>query len=290
MVIMAVAVHTLVTAPLVSARAIGYSNAEPTPPGSVTVGLKFDTDGEEYEYNPSGTFGATVGTWLDQGTSAQVWVEFIRSGGTQSKWDNRNNSQRYQISVDINFLVIDTIASVAGGAETITGLFKFWDAASGGNTLQTTFTHTWSARLISDPCPLCCFTPWTLVTVADGSQMQIVDVRAGDWIKVEGGIAAVTEVLVRERRPMNLIKFADGRILETSEDHPLYVDGKGYAAVNPIIEYKDLGIAEVLVIGDKVLDETGQLNEIVAIENMDYPKKVYTFENSKFYANGMLVY
>lgn len=283
-------VFTATDPPLVSALANGATNAEQTPPSSVSVGVKFDTDGEEYEYLAGGAFGSTVGTWLDQGTSAQVWVEFLRTGGTQSKWDNRNNSQRYNINVDINFLIVDTIQASSGGAETIIGTFRFWDAASGGNTLDTTSSATWSARLITNPCPLCCFTPWTLVTMANGSQQVIVDVQVGDMIKVEDGIESVTEVLVRENRPMHVIRFADDRILEASEDHPLYVDGKGYAAVNPIIEYKDLGIAEVLVVGDKVLDESGQLNEIVSIEYMNYPETVYTFSNSKFYANGMLVY
>lgn len=282
-------VFTATDPPLVSASANGAINAEQTPPSSVTVGVKFDTDGDEYEYLAGGAF-TNVGQWLDQGTSAQVWVEFLRTGGTQSKWDNRNNSQRYNINVDINFLIVDTIQASSGGAETIIGTFRFWDAASGGNALQTTSSATWSARLITNPCPLCCFTPWTLITMANGSQQVIVDVQVGDMIKVEGGIESVTEVLVRENRPMHVIRFADDRILEASEDHPLYVDGKGYAAVNPIIEYKDLGIAEVLVVGDKVLDESEQLNEIVSIEYMNYPETVYTFSNSKFYANGMLVY
>ena len=91
---------------------------------------------------------------------------------------------------------------------------------------------------------------------------------------------------------MYRITFADGRTLNASEDHPIYIEGKGYAAMNPDpnISYKDLGVAEQLEIGDKAIDQDGNTNEIVKVELIDFPGTVYTFGNSKFFANGMLVY
>ena len=271
-------IGTVVDPPLVSALANGDVNASII--NSVWVGVKFDTDGEEYERNPNGGYGSTLGTWLDQGTSDQVWVEFIRTGGTVSKFDNRNNNQRYQANVDSGWYIVDTNAN--SSAENVIGYFRFWDASSGGNQLQQTSSATWSANRLADMCPTCCFTPWTLITMGDGSQMPIVDIRKGDLIRVENGIEPVRGIIVREFRVMYLIKFADGRQIEASEDHPFYVEGKGFAAVNadPRIDYKDLGVAKQLLVGDKVLDDLNKLNEIVSIDHIDYPEAVYTFENS----------
>jgi intein/homing endonuclease len=128
--------------------------------------------------------------------------------------------------------------------------------------------------------------------MADGSKKPIGEVEVGEWIMVRGGIEQVTEVITRTNRVMYQITFMDGRILNASEDHPLYVVDKGYAAINPGIggDYKDLGIPDMLYVGDLVLDSDGRENAIVSIETLDYPHTVYTFMESEFYANGMLVY
>lgn len=274
--------------PTVSALANGDSNAAII--DAVYAGVKFDTDGEEYERTGIGGFTASVGTWLDSGTSSQVWVEFIRTGGTLTKFDNRNNSQRYQANVDSDWYIIDTLANST--AETVIGYFRFWDAASGGNLLQTTSGATWSANRITDMCPTCCFTPETMITMAEGLPMPIGRVKIGDLIRVENGIEEVTEVITRVERVMHRITFDDGRYLDASEDHPLYVEGKGYAAVNPDprIDYKDLGVAKELVVGDRVTTIAGDTVRVDEIRLIDYPETVYTFANSKFFANGILVY
>jgi hypothetical protein len=274
--------------PLVSADGTGFTNTRGIG-GNCDVGLEFNTDGEEYRVLQTGATDATSqGTWLDQGTSDQVWVEFLYSSGSASQWVGFSNSTRYQLDVTRKFYISDT--STGPGTLSITGQFRFWDAASGGSTLDTT---TASQTLIADYeeiCPMCCFTPDTLITMANGIQAPIISIREGDMIAVQGGSEAVTEVITQMNRVMYNVKFADGRNLRMSDDHPLYVYGKGYAAFNPVGDYKDLGMAKVLKLGDKVLDEHGRLNKIVDVQLIDYPQTVYTFGNSKFYANGMLVY
>lgn len=276
-------------APLVSADGTGYTNSRSIG-GFTQVGLYFNIDGEEYRTNSNGTQAASSqGTWLDQGTSDQVWIEFTRTGGSATQWVGFSNSTRYQLDVTRKFYIEDV--TIGGTNETISGSFSFYDAASGGNLLDSTTTQTWTADF-TEGCPMCCFTPDTLITMADNSKMPIVEVQAGDLIKVHDGVERVSEIITRTNRVMYLIRFANGKLLEASEDHPLYVDGKGYAAVNPDpnIEYKDLGVAKHLLVGDKVLDENGKLNRITDISVIHYPETVYTFGNSKFYANGMLVY
>jgi hypothetical protein len=151
---------------------------------------------------------------------------------------------------------------------------------------------TAEAQSTTPPCPTCCFTPETLITMADGSTKPIVMVTTGEWIMVRGGTKQVTEIITRTNRVMYQIQFADGRVLNASEDHPLYVVDKGYAAINPGVggNYKDLGIPDQLYVGDLVLDSDGRENQIVSITDLDYPETVYTFAESEFYANGMLVY
>ena len=120
----------------------------------------------------------------------------------------------------------------------------------------------------------------------------IVDIKVGDMIQTIRGPEAVTGIIVRENRRMYRVEFSDGRHLNMSEDHPLHVEGKGYASINPdpSISYKDLGVPEQLEVGDNVTDSDGFCNKIVSITDLHYPETVYTLENTEFYANRMLVY
>ena len=282
------AVSAATVAPLVSADGTGYTNTRGIG-GDCDAGLSFNTDGEEYRILATGAIdGTSQGTWLDQGTSDQVWVQFNYDSGSAASWIGFSNGTRYQMNVTRTFRITDS--STGPGTVAITGDFSFYDAASGGNLLDnTTAAQTWIADY-EEICPMCCFTPDTLITLASGIKAPIVSIRSGDMIAVQNGTEAVTEVITQVNRVMYGVKFADGRELRMSDDHPLYVYGKGYAAFNPVGDYKDLGMAKILKLGDKVLDEHGRLNKIVDVQLIDYPQTVYTFGNSKFYANVMLVY
>lgn len=184
-------------------------------------------------------------------------------------------------------------ASSSGSPDTVVvkGRMKF-RRYSDGTELANVYCELYAFALANNQCPNCCLPPETLILMATGEWMAIVDVRVGDEIVTRSGNKKVTEIITRVNRVMYEITFADGRILRASEDHPIYVVGRGYAAVNPGVggNYKDLGIPEQLYVGDFVLDADGKENEIVSIEEIDYPHMVYTFAESEFYANGMLVY
>ena len=166
------------------------------------------------------------------------------------------------------------------------------NATSGSNTrywrvfLETEYTG----------CPFCCFTPDTLIRMADGSEKPIVDVQVGEFILVydealmSNVAVPVSNVITRVDRPMYELTFEDGNTLRASEDHPLYVVGKGYASVAPAPGYKDLGLPHPLEVGDQVVNELGVPSRIIGIKPIDYTGTVYTFGNSRFYANGVLVY
>ena len=279
--------------PVVSVRADGRTNSRLD--NSCYVGLAFYTTGLEYEYNSSGSITNST-TWLTSGNASNVWIMWTRTGGSQSDWDSLGvgyNNVRRQVTGTIAYRMVDTVSSAAGGAETISGYIRAYDAASGGNLLDTGPTATWSARRWHDTCPLCCFTPDTLVTMASGLKMPIGEVREGDEILVfrNGRNVAepVDEVLVRHNRPMVALQFEDGTVIKASTDHPFHVKGVGPASVFPEIEYKDQGLPSKLEVGMVIHTENG-ISTLTAIRPIEYPGPVYTFSNILFYANDRLVY
>lgn len=268
---------------VVNAQANGQVNSVLSDP--CYAGQQFASDGEENEVNAlNGAYTQGQGDWLTSGDAADVWVERFVTLGSWNYTDP--GAGRHNLGSSVGFRV----RQIATGIQSVTGYFVFHDAASGGNVLQTTSSATWSAENELDPCPLCCFTPETLVTMADGTHVQIADVRAGDLIKVESGIEPVGEVIVRNKRTMYALKLDSGRVLKLSEDHPVHVEHRGYCCVNPIVEYKDMGISERLEVGDRLTIENDTTERVDAIELITYRDDVYTFSNSRFYANGVLVY
>lgn len=159
-------------------------------------------------------------------------------------------------------------------------------------------TRYWLIELTTDQgdCPLCCFTPDTLITMADGSFKPIGEIQAGDMILTRDEatginiLTNVSNVITRVDRQMYEIKFANDTSLRASEDHPLYVVGKGWAAIAVQEEYKDLDKVHQLSLGDTVVCADGTLTTVVGIEPIDFLGTVYTLGNSRFYANGILVY
>lgn len=233
-----------------------------------------------------GQGAGTSGNWKVAGGAGDWDIMMVKTAGDTpngdavNTWLNLGTSRTWFFNVTNNFATI----------KSFTGYFQIREANSPFRAIAQNVNVSLYAEVESNPCPLCCFTPETLITMANYSTKPIVDVRVGDLILTRGGSKEVTEIITREFRVMYQIHFADGRILNASEDHPLYVEGKGYAAINPVGKYKDLGMAEELAIGDFVLDVNGKRNEIVSIADLDYPHTVYTFAESEFYANGMLVY
>lgn len=276
--------------PVVDPTADGRSNSVLAPPETECYsGVRFATSGQEREYLASG--GTTyVGDWLISGNPSEVWVAYTRTGGNNTSWDSgQTNGTRYQLNVDRSFWMRDGTA--AGGGRDITGYFTMYDASTGGNVLGTSQTANYSAWLEADGCPTCCFTPDTLILMADGTHMPIGDFKGGELIRVANGIESVTRIIVRENRFMFKLTFNDGKTLILSDDHPIFVEHKGYACVRPIYgDYKDMGVPKKLEIGDRAITEDGRTVRLESIAEYEYPLRVYTFGNSGFFAGGILVY
>lgn len=259
------------------------------------AGVHFGTDGEEDECSATtGSFTQNVNTWLLSGNASDVWIERTVTGGSWNSLDP--GTGRHQITTNRAFRVIRT----ATGIQSVTGSFEMWDAASGGNSLDTTSSATYSAENEFDPCPICCFTPETPITMESGLQMPIGKIRKGDRILVwnprldphEAQYGEeVTGIIDRVNRTMYRVTFEDGRHLDMSEDHPLHIEDKGPHSIYPTVEYKDVGLPEVLQVGDHASRLLLGTHSIVkSIEPIPYRGVVYTLENTLFYANGILVY
>jgi hypothetical protein len=235
-------------------------------------------------YSFGGPGAGTTGTWkLVPGSASEFDVAMWYSSGNLFSGDSVNAWLSLGTSRTWFF-------SITGAASILSGVSNLQIREHNTSQRAIVSATTTLYAEVEPSCGICCFTPETLVTMADYTTKPIIDIRVGDFILVRGGSKKVTEVITRQNRVMYRIRFFDGRILNASDEHPLYVVGKGYSAINPVGVYKDLGMADELVVGDRVLDEDSDENEIVEITEIDYPHTVYTFAESEFYANGMLVY
>lgn len=253
-------------------------------------GERFYTTGVEYEITATnGSF--SMGNWLTSGSASDVWIEDVETSGT---WSTQP-SGRVQINANRSW----TVFQVSTGVKSVTSYFRAYDAATGGNLLDTSGTYVWSATYEFDPCPTCCFTPETPVRMWSGLDVPIGQLKKGDKILIkrpdtgEMTWERIGEIIEVYNRQMFTVYFEDGTYFNVSDDHPLSIEGKGYAAVQPgVVDYKDIAahLIKTLEVGDKVTTIAGPSVAVVRIEKFEYPGTVITLSNSFWFANGKLVY
>lgn len=245
-----------------------------TPAGSTSSGSRTAISSSASDAAATYTLTcSTTATWTYTRISGTAGSANVASGGS---------------SAAIRFTL--TPPAIVG---TRTSIWNIDGSASG-------VTNYWQLTLTADKtsggCPTCCFTPDTLIRMADMTEKPISEVQVGDYILVFDEITntnvavPVSEIIVREDRVMYEMVFDDGTTLNASEDHPIYVIGKGYSSVNPSVIYKDAGIPNRIEVGDRVSTVFGTAPMLISIRQIDFPGQVYTFGNSKFYANSILVY
>ena len=252
---------------------------------TVYANLQYNSSGEEFENTGQGdNFSTSRGNWLDSGSSSDAWLErTINSGSLFSD----PGGSRLILSTTRSFKVRDT--NPAAGGQSCDLDIDIFDQAVGGSPVDN--ANVVLTATLFNACPTCCFTPDTLVTMGDGSEQPISEVAKGDTIRTFEGTEEVTEVIERVNRPMWRIELEDGRILRLSDEHPIYIKGKGYSCVKPNeLVYKDLAETYKIELGDYAMLESGILLRVVKMTPHPYTDLVYTLGNSRFYANGVLVY
>ena len=103
------------------------------------AGIQWQNDGDEAEYTNSAGLNV-IGTWLKAGTPAEVWVACAVTSGS---WNSLNpGTSLLQLSTTRSFRIVRT----TNGTHSVTCVFNFYDAASGGNLIATTGSITFNAE------------------------------------------------------------------------------------------------------------------------------------------------
>lgn len=134
-----------------------------------------------------------------------------------------------------------------------------------------------------------CFSPDTLVLMSDGTQKPIAEVKTNDIVRTgvrTENTAMVSGVFTLDSDRLHRIKFESNNgharaDLLATEEHLLWVDGKGWTA------------AQSVRAGDYLFNSQGVRAQIVSNERLNQKMKVYTLSlmgDTAFYANDLLVH
>jgi hypothetical protein len=275
------------TIPTVS---LSSANVSHTTAFTTYAQVQYNNNGIEYS-NSGGlnNYNTSRGNWKDTGDVEGAWIQYVKNSGVTIWSTNIPLSGASRLNMATTAYIRQRDINQAAGGNTTNVTVSMYDAETGGNLLGSA-TYSLTATSFN-PCPTCCFTPDTLVTLASGLQARIVDIRKGDMIHTANGPEAVEDIITVQAQDMFRLHLDDGRHIDTSSDHPFHVKGKGPASIaHRDGVYKDLPPRHELSVGDAISDVNGAVATITGIQPISYPGTVYTFSNSLFYANGLLVY
>lgn len=95
------------------------------------AGVRFNASGNEDTLGPTNGWVNDRGTWLDSGDVAEVWVQRVVNSGSLNNDDP--GTGRLQLNTTREFSVVRTFV----GTQSANVTFNFYDAASGGNLLDS---------------------------------------------------------------------------------------------------------------------------------------------------------
>lgn len=147
-----------------------------------------------------------------------------------------------------------------------------------------------------------CFLPGTKITLADGSLIDIEDVVTGDKLLTYNIIEncfepGIVKKLIRPKKNNIItVKLSNGTRIHSTEEHPYFVQGKGWCSFDPTSTTKLHEIeVDQLLPGDILLDDKGNtitVERITPVVGAEI-QTVYNFEidgNHTYFANGILVH
>ena len=149
-----------------------------------------------------------------------------------------------------------------------------------------------------------CFVEGTLVSMADGTQLPIEDIKIGDLIQTYDTIT--TEIrntkVISVANPIHddivLIRFNNDVVNENTFDHPYYVKDKGWCSHRPELTKERYDIdTELLEVGDVCYYNDGVKLEEVTVKYIREElgnRQTYTIDGlesgNTFFANGIVVH
>lgn len=160
------ALGTVSSGPTINTAVILSNNTANT--GICYSRVKLDSNGSYYRSYFNNTYNPTpTGAWLSSGLNTQVWVSRTIQSGSLSVDDIGTGRVALTTIRDMGLVKPNL------GTNSCTFTFHFWDAATGGTNIaskQITVSATYNASIGGIGgigCPLCCFTPDTLITMAE---------------------------------------------------------------------------------------------------------------------------
>lgn len=150
----------------------------------------------------------------------------------------------------------------------------------------------------------CCVTGDSLITMADGTQKQIKDIKVGDKVlsyntsTCEVGQTVVQSLIKVIRQQIVHITFSDGTILKITPDHPMFSE-RGWIVCSPTVGkviYPEVDLQEQgAQIGDMILSLSLLFDkEIVDMKYLTEESiEVYTFaveKNHNYFAQSVLIH
>ena len=120
-----------------------YTESSSTAFENAVCNIKVDNDGSVYVSNDTGGYGAAAEVWLDSGLNSEVWVErTINSGSLDT---DTIGASRVAMTADRTVGVTDSDGG--GSSATANVTLDFYDAASGGNLLDSADLDLTAQRL-----------------------------------------------------------------------------------------------------------------------------------------------
>lgn len=145
----------------------------------------------------------------------------------------------------------------------------------------------------------CCVSEDTIISMEHFNK-PIKDIQKGDLVwsynfnTKEKELKEVLEIVAPIHDDIVEITFSNGITNRNTFDHLYYNSLGEMISYQPELTQKWFrGIVEKIQIGDKCLDESGNIIEIVSINEHISPIQTYTLfvkDNQNFYANGILIY
>ncbi|MDX1920966.1 MAG: Hint domain-containing protein [Candidatus Caenarcaniphilales bacterium] len=168
------------------------------------------------------------------------------------------------------------------------GMFSGGTSFQGGELKDVSGTvGLWNGSKSINPTDWTCFVAGTPVTLADGSTKAIETLKKGDkvlsWNEKTNKNEArtVLNAFRKETKQIVELKLKNGKFIETTPDHPFYVQSKGWVE------------AGKLNINDKLFDKGHSELAIESLKIVDRVVPVYNLEvegNHTYYAHGVLVH
>lgn len=150
----------------------------------------------------------------------------------------------------------------------------------------------------------CCFAEGSMVTMFNGSEKPIENISIGDEVLSYNPLssqyykATVDSISRRIHKELVRIEFENGYSIKSTLDHPIYVEGKGWASFDPVKTRADYNLnVKELKEGDFCLltngtDEITKV-KVVGLSVINEITKTYNLSglsnSNNYFVNGILV-